>query len=363
MRTILFVAMAFIAFQSCNQAGENYTIQVELDESEGSWVKLMAATEKKYVVFDSVQVTAETPAEMSGKVESIRTMYLTVEDRSGSVQLLVENSDYEISGTLDAPVIETNSKAQRDMNAYNEELKPISDKLSELVVLLRSAQAGENVENVDSIRDVYYTLYDKRDALDSAYVVHHPSSFASVIALRGIFYKLDTDQLDAVLSSLDPPLHQMEEFSYMNGKLERMKAVAVGQPFADFELETPEGRMLKVSEVHDGNVLLVDFWASWCGPCRRANPELVEIYHEYHDQGFEILGVSLDRDSLSWVTGIAEDNLIWPQISDLKYWNCEGALLYGVPAIPHSVLIDREGIINAKKLEGIELRDAIESLL
>ncbi len=121
--------------------------------------------------------------------------------------------------------------------------------------------------------------------------------------------------------------------------------------------------MLKVSEVHNGNVLLIDFWASWCGPCRRANPELVEIYNEYHDQGFEILGVSLDRNAANWIRAIADDGPTWHQISDLQYWNSEGAELYGVPAIPHAVLIDRKGIIHSNKLHGKDLREAIESLL
>jgi len=171
------------------------------------------------------------------------------------------------------------------------------------------------------------------------------------------------EQLDAALSRLDAPLQQLEEYTYMNGKLERMKAVAIGKKYTDFGLETPEGEMLKVSDVHQGSVLLIDFWASWCGPCRRANPEVVEIYNQYHDQGFEILGVSLDRDSASWVKAIADDQLTWSHISDLKYWNSEGAELYGVPAIPHTVLIDRDGIITAKNLHGDELREAIEALL
>ena len=128
-------------------------------------------------------------------------------------------------------------------------------------------------------------------------------------------------------------------------------------------METPSGEMLKVSEAHNGNVLLLDFWASWCGPCRSANPEVVEIYNKYHDQGFEILGVSLDRDSANWVKAIDDDNLTWHHISDLESWNSKGAELYGVSAIPHTVLIDKEGIIIAKNLHGDELREAIEKLL
>jgi len=363
MRKIIFLFLAIAVIHSCNQTREGYSIHVDLDEADGKWLKLMSLDERNYVVSDSVLVQSGTPAVMTNSVEGATTMFLTVGDVRGSVQLIIENSEYHITGTIESPVIKTDSKAQSDLNAYNQELKPISDKMSELIAALQAAQEGENTANSDSLRDEYYKLYEQQDAVDSIYIVNNPSSFASVIALRGTFYKLDTEQLEAALTSLDSSLHQLEEYNYMNGKLERMKAVAIGQPYIDFEMATPAGGSLQVSDVHNGNVLLIDFWASWCGPCRRANPELVEIYHTYHDRGFEILGVSLDRDSASWVKGIAEDNLAWPQISDLKYWNCEGAELYGVPAIPHAVLVDRNGIIIAKKLHGDKLREAIESLL
>ena len=199
--------------------------------------------------------------------------------------------------------------------------------------------------------------------MDSVYVMENPSSYASVLVLRNTFYSLDTDDLEKVLTSLDPSVQQMEEYKYMFGIMEKQKAVAVGKPYIDFGLETPEGEMLTVSEVHQGNVLLVDFWASWCGPCRRANPELVALYADYKEKGFEILGVSLDNDRASWLKAIEEDQLTWHHISDVQGWECEGSKLYGVPAIPHAVLIDREGIIRAKNLHGEELREAIESLL
>jgi thiol-disulfide isomerase/thioredoxin len=216
---------------------------------------------------------------------------------------------------------------------------------------------------MDSIETAYDELYSESQAYDSAYIADHSASFASVMILRGIFYSFTADELDAALSGLDPELHQMEEYTFLATKLERMKAVDIGQTYTDFELGTPEGNLLKVSEVHNGKVLLIDFWASWCGPCRAANPEVVEMYNAYHDQGFEILGVSLDRDSASWVKAIADDKLTWPHISDLKFWNSEGAELYGVSSIPHTVLIDQEGIITAKNLHGEELREAIEKLL
>ena len=359
----IIVALAVVALQSCNLTEESYSLQADLDGTEGKWVKLMALEERKYVVTDSVLIEAGSVNEMTINMEGVSTMYLTVDGEPGSIQLLIENANYSITGTLDLPVITTDSKAQGDLNAYNNVLKSIRDELTIMRNAFLEARESDDQIKTDSLRNEYYKLNKQQNAIDSAYIVNNPSSFATVLALRGTFYMLDTDELDAALAALDQPLHQMEEYNYMYGKLERMKAVAIGQSYTDFELATPEGGTLKVSDVHNGNVLLIDFWASWCGPCRIANPELVELYHEYHDQGFEILGVSLDRDSASWVKGIQEDNLTWPQISDLKYWNSEGAELYGVPAIPHAVLVDREGIITAKKLQGDQLREAIETLL
>jgi peroxiredoxin len=363
MNKLIIYLLAVFTLQACNENKEGYQIELGLEESEGKWVKLMARVDRNYVTADSVLIVAGEKSVLKGSVDGVSTMYLAVEDVNGSVQLLMENSTYTITGSVEDPVITTNSKAQNDLNAYNDMLKPIDEEMAVLVSELRKGPDPDNPAKSDSLREVYYNLYEKRDAMDSVYIAENPASFATVLALRGTFYIFDTEGLDEALTSLEEPLQQMEEYKYMYGKLERMKAVAIGQKYTDFGLATPEGGVLNISDVHKGNVLLVDFWAAWCGPCRRANPELVEIYHEYNDRGFEIIGVSLDRDSASWVKAIADDNLTWPQISDLQFWNSEGAELYGVASIPHAVLIDREGIITAKKLHGQELRDAIESLL
>ncbi len=363
MRKLIWIMLAVIALQSCDQNMETYNIKVNLDGTEGKWVKLMARADRNYVTHDSAFAEAGAPAVLTKGIDGINTMYLTVEDTEANIQLLVDNSNYTISGSTDDPEIKTDSKAQNDLNAYNEKLRPITEQMNAMVAELRKGPDAENSEAFESLREAYYALYEKQDDLDSAYIAENPSSFATVLALRNTFYMLDTEELEAALTRLDAPLQEIEEYKYMYDKMERMKAVAIGLKYTDFGLETPEGELLNVSDVHQGNVLLIDFWASWCGPCRRANPEVVGIYNEYHEAGFEILGVSLDRDSASWVKAIADDQLTWKHISDLKYWNSEGAVLYGVPAIPHTVLIDRDGIITAKNLHGEELRQAIEALL
>jgi len=127
--------------------------------------------------------------------------------------------------------------------------------------------------------------------------------------------------------------------------------VTVGEAAPEITLPTPEGSELSLSDLR-GKVVLIDFWASWCKPCRAENPNVVRIYNQYKDQGFEILGVSLDRSKEAWVQAIQQDNLTWKHVSDLQFWNSEAAQVYGVSSIPYTVLVDREGNVIADRLRG-----------
>lgn len=143
--------------------------------------------------------------------------------------------------------------------------------------------------------------------------------------------------------------------------VEKMKLLAVGQPAPEISLPDPDGNLVTLSS-YRGKYVLVDFWAKWCGPCRQENPNVVKMYHKYKDQGFDVLGVSLDRNRADWVQAIEEDGLEWTHVSDLKYFNSEAATLYNINAIPFSVLIDPNGIIIAKNLRGKGLEKKLDSL-
>jgi len=138
-------------------------------------------------------------------------------------------------------------------------------------------------------------------------------------------------------------------------------AFTIGGEAPNFSQETPEGEQLSLRDLR-GKVLLIDFWASWCGPCRRENPNVVRMYQKYKDQGFEILGVSLDSNRDRWLGAIAADGLTWYQVSDLKGWQNAVAKQYGVSAIPHTVLLDAEGRIIARNLRGATLERKLEEL-
>lgn len=147
----------------------------------------------------------------------------------------------------------------------------------------------------------------------------------------------------------------------MQEQVERMKSFVVGGQAPDFTQKTPEGEEMSLSDLR-GKVVLVDFWASWCGPCRRENPNVVRMYDKYKDKGFDILGVSLDKAHDRWVQAIEQDGLGWHHVSDLKGWNNEVAQTYGVRSIPQTVLVGEDGRILARNLRGEALERKLEEI-
>ena len=139
------------------------------------------------------------------------------------------------------------------------------------------------------------------------------------------------------------------------------KKTAIGAVAPEFSMNDTEGKAIALSSLK-GKVVLVDFWASWCGPCRQENPNVVKVYQKYHSKGFEILGVSLDQRKEDWLKAVKDDNLTWIHVSDLQYWQNAAARLYGVNAIPQSFLLDKDGKIIAKGLRGEQLEKKLAEL-
>ena len=155
-----------------------------------------------------------------------------------------------------------------------------------------------------------------------------------------------------------------ERINKLKAHIETSEKTAVGQKYIDFSMQTPEGKTVSLSDfVSKNKYTLIDFWASWCGPCRKEMPNVVEAYKAFKDKGFGIVGISLDENADKWKEAITALNITWPQMSDLQGWNNAGAKLYGVNSIPATVLVDQEGTIVARNLRGDAIKSKLNELL
>jgi thiol-disulfide isomerase/thioredoxin len=220
--------------------------------------------------------------------------------------------------------------------------------------------------NHDSLSAIIISQFRENDSLQKTALVAQMEKYPASLAWIFFQNKLDMssdfsiiDKTEAAMYKAYPENHFVKQYHQMVD-LERKTGIGFAAP--EIALTDTDGTIRKLSSLK-GKVVLIDFWASWCGPCRKENPNVVSIYNKYHDKGFEVYSVSLDKDRASWLAAIAKDGLIWPNhVSDLKYWKSEGAATYGVTSIPYTVLVDRKGKIVAKKLRGEDLENKVKEL-
>ncbi len=221
-------------------------------------------------------------------------------------------------------------------------------------------------EYVHNIQRVGLSKQEQIRHMDRELYRMEPGSRAYKFALSGIITSVQGDA--QLLSHFGPKF--IEHFTVENPaiagrlqqRLSQLSASIPGSEAPEIAELTPDNDTLRLSDLR-GKVILIDFWASWCGPCRRVNPEMVRLYNKYHEHGFDILGVSLDRSRAPWLKAIEDDNLTWHHVSDLKGWQSRAAGIYGVSSIPQTFLVDEEGRIIAHNLKGRELEQKLDELL
>ncbi|MDY0101921.1 MAG: TlpA disulfide reductase family protein [Lentimicrobium sp.] len=262
------------------------------------------------------------------------------------------NQNPEISGSAETNLAYTFA---RNISFFDQK----TDSLNKLYSL---AQGKDNFEEVKSgLESAYISINAQKLDYLRRELSTHAQSPAALLFLDKLDMANDLEVYESVSNGV---LEIYPEFVFARNiaaQVELEHKLSPGRPAPEIELLTPSDSTFKLSYLR-GNVVLIDFWASWCGPCRRDNPEVVRIFNRFNSKGFEILGVSLDKDRSAWINAIAKDGLIWNQVSDLKYWQSTAAKTYGVKSIPHTVLVDRDGSIIARGLRGKALEMKLEEI-
>lgn len=249
------------------------------------------------------------------------------------------------------------SKYAEDFNSYNKWLDShdIFDKLDTISIMQKEA-----ARNNDSILlGKSFREYKKVDSLRTVYakqwVQDHPASpISSYVLFSDVRLNASVEELDVALNGLLPEAKKNAPGKELQAKVDAAKATAIGQIAPDFVQNDTAGNPVSVRAFR-GKTILIDFWASWCVPCREENPSLVAAFEKYKDKGFTILSVSLDDDKTKWIQAILKDKLLWTHVSDLKSWDNAVARQYDIGSVPSNFLLDQEGRIIAKNLRGEEL--------
>lgn len=355
----------------------------------------------------SSSLLAQIPFEVKGKMEGLATesVYLFTIANKKEVLLqktLMQNGEFSFKGTIQAPELcnirigshkfpikyffldkgtttyansfdkekgrplvptISGNKSQDLLNAYQNEERTIDDSLRSLRGLLYNKKESLTQDEVAAINVKMDNLYTKAEMLQYATISKLSNSMvAPYIISNSLLYGSSSAELKKYYKNFSPDIQRATISKEILDYATRLEKVDVGATVPNISLKTIDGQDFELASLK-GKVYIIDFWASWCGPCRKENPSMVALYNDYHPKGLEMVGISLDKTHKAWKEAVEKDNLTWTHISDLKYWNSDAAKLFVVSAVPLTILVDQNGKIVARGLHGKALREAVENLL
>lgn len=357
------IATLFIACDSSKDKN-NFTINVEIVGIEDATpIYLKLVKDGKLEPMDTASIMA-SKVSFYGQLVEPEMMYLQIGDTRKMINLFGENGSISVKVHVDSlDKAEVNgSETHDDLMAFKKHLEPIEEKSNQLNEDYRVASANSDTEKMNELRETYEGLRKEQITMIKKFIINNNESFIAPFLIKGyLYYDMEYLELDSLLSELSPDIHSSKDYITLSERVATLKSVSIGMPAVDFALNDTTGNPISISSFQ-GKILLIDFWASWCRPCRIENPNVVKLYNDYKDKGFEIIGVSFDESRSKWIDAIHQDQLTWPHVSDLKGWSSVAGKLYAVNSIPATVLLDREGNIVAKNLRGDALRKKLEEI-
>ncbi|WP_159800037.1 TlpA disulfide reductase family protein [Flavobacterium sp. MK4S-17] len=381
MKKILLFLTASAVFVSCKHLADNeYEITGSIDESmngkdivlekQGGYMGFVPVDTAK--VENGKFVFKGTAAEPSIHFISVDGQPMNKGNfilEEGEIKLTVKDKDtlfkMEQSGTYN------NDK----LHEYYGLLEGINKKMMEYKKVnteqMKIAQTTNDTVLINKLQKGYKVITDEAKKINTDFIKENPKAYISVLMLKQMVAtsSLPEEELKEMYEKLDAEVKKTKEgkeiaelFENQKKEKENKANVEVGKAAPGFSAPNPEGKNVSLKDAM-GKVTIIDFWASWCKPCRMENPNVVALYNEFHPKGLNIIGVSLDREADKWKEAIAADKLAWSHVSNLKFWEDPIAKQYGVQSIPATFILDASGKIVAKDLRGEELRAKVQELL
>ena len=356
-KLLLSIVAASMTLAACNaQSGYKVTGTVEgmpdgkaiIATVNGSSLDTLAKADVKNGSF-----------EFTGNVSEPTGAYIMVIGQRGAIPFMLENANITVNAGQ-AGLTVTGSEGQK---IYDQFMAINATAQQEAMKLQQEYQAANGDQaKMQAVQEAYAKLMTDAQAKETELIKANPDSYVSTFVIVSGMGQMEYEQLKEKYALLGEKAKATAHGKAIAAQIAKLESTAIGQIAPNFTITTPEGESISLYDIK-GKVKLIDFWASWCGPCRGENPHVVEIYKEYHPKGLEIFGVSLDNNKEAWVKAIADDGLVWKHGSDLKGWQSAPAQLYSVSGIPHTVLLDENNKIIAKNLRGDELKQKIAELL
>jgi thiol-disulfide isomerase/thioredoxin len=371
LRHLLLVCIAlFSACKAHDENGNGYDIQGKVESvSKGATIFLEEVIDNQFVKRDSTKLGSDSMFHFTGKVTE-PGFYRVLLDNNQFVYVVLDNQEKVTIKFASNPNIGNSYTIKGSkQNDYLQEMNfmeaNFQEQTRELSELHQKANHKKDSAGVLDAELRYETLFQSYKKQYKAFIdTAQTSIVVLMIANSSPCLSFDDDLLflEKLAQKYNKELPQSRYTKQFIERVATAKKVAVGSIAPDFSIPLLNKKSIKLSSLR-GKVILVDFWASWCGPCRAENPNVVKVYQDFKDKGFDILGVSLDNDVDAWQEAIKKDKLTWQHGADLEGWESEIVKQYSITGIPFTLLIDQKGKIIAKNLRGEQLREKLKAYL